>query len=616
MRALALSLVLLACDGAPGPLDAASDDASRDGARCLDDARVEVCAGGACETTRCRGDALCVEAACIPWAEADFTCGFELTRSAAVERQVFVQVDRGGFPRAQVHSLRFDFGDGVAGWGETLRHTYAAPGVYLVTLDVRTREGRTCQRRELAVIDPPAAHDPLRLTVNEIPELLNGSLPIERPGAPPERFVLALPPEGFTVDVAALEAPGDPVEGLALFAGERALTEGLRFEDGPIRRGTWRADAPLPIGALTFALEARTRSGRALRRELTVEIVPFGPSQRPAEPPILWLLRGDVDVFTTRREGDRLLSTPSPNGLPDLAEELALIGAQGPDAAANARYLRWIEDEIRAEVYRIYGVTPDGTPRDDIPLAIAWHHEPGAPDPAAFSPSGAFSMMRFGGTFDGYVGFSRISPWYAERIDDSTAEYGVATAGLVSILISTPVISDVLAPLAETPVGAHPLDGAALDPAFDAYALDADPDVLARHTTLRTIARYLALVVSSVTAHEMGHAMGLMPNGIPPAGFFGDVTDVPFVSPARTNRWHADLPGLNLMQAGGDYLGVIDDALRVLELPRGVDLIRIAEILALENRLSAYSRAYMQGRLTYLDDGSGEGTLRVGCRHR
>ncbi len=608
-----LAIVLLGCGTAPPAADGGLGDAGApDGARCLDDARYEVCLGGACDTRRCRGDELCADAACVPWTEATLTCGFTLRRDPAVERQVLVEVHPGGFPRAQVEAIRFDFGDGIAGYGEALRHPYAVPGVYPVTLDVRLTGLRTCRARQLAVIDPPADFDPLRLTVNEIPELLNGSVPLER-GAGPERFVLPLPAQGFTVDVMVLEAPGDPVTSLTLSANDRDVTDRLVFEDG-VRVGRWPVDEPFALGPLIFTLEGTTASGATHRRTLEVRVVPFDATRDPIDRPIVWLFRSDVDVFATRREGDTLVSTPGANGLADLPEELALLGAQGPDDAANATYLGWITEGIRREVYRTYGIAPDGTPLDDIPLTIVWQDEPGAPDPAAFSPTGDVSMMRFGGTFDGYVGYSRISAWNEERVDDSLAEYGVATAGLAGILTSTPVIKDVLAPLAAVPVGTHPRDAEALDPGFDRFALDVDPELAERHALLFTIARYLALVFASVTAHEMGHAMGLMPNGVPPAGFFGDVTDVPFVNPARTNSWHADLPGLNLMQAGGDYLGVIDEALATIELPRGVDLVRVAEILALENRLSAYSRAYMQGRLTYENDGSaGGGGLRVGC---
>jgi len=612
-----LVLLLVGC-GEGSTMDGGAEAAVPDGRRCLDDARYETCAMGSCVTARCRGDELCSEEGCAPFSSVELSCDFVLDYDPRVERRLLVQVAPGGFPRAQVEALRFDFGDGVAGWAETLNHDYEAPGVYPVTLDVRFEDARTCRSRQLAFIDPPADHDPLRLTVDEIPRLLNGSVPLDR-GLGPEPFVLSVPREGFTVDVSVLASPDDPVTDLSLTVAPLGdVTDRVRFEHGAVRIGQWRVDEPLPLGPATFRLAGRTGSA-AFSSELTVQVVELTPERDPFDRPMVWLFLSDVDLFTTTRQADgALLSEPFPNGRADLIEELALIGAQGADAEMNQIYLDWIRELVRREVYRTYGIAPDGTALDDIPLRVVWQDEPGAPDRADFAADGDVSLMRFGGTFDGFVGFSGISPWNESRTDDSGIERGVASAGLIGILSSTPIVSTVFAPITPgtgTPVGEDPLDAAALDPGFDRWALDAAPALLERHETLRSIARYIALVLASVTAHEMGHAMGLMPNGVPPNGFFGDVSDVPFVNPERTNPWHADLPGLNLMQAGGDYLGVLDEALTVLELPRGADLVRLAEVLALENRLSPYARAYLQGRLTYDSaDGMASG-LSVGCRH-
>lgn len=625
---LAGCVLLLGCGPSPAP-DAGSADGAPDGRRCLDDARYEVCEGGACTASSCRGDELCRDAACVPWTEADLFCDFELEYSGAIDRRVRVRVVAGGFPRSQVQALRFDFGDGVAGWGEDLRHDYAEPGAYVVSLEVRLTGHRVLRANRLARIDPPAGRDPSSLTVNAIPELLNGSVPFERGGLL-EAFTLSVPTDGFSVDITLLEDPADPVLSLSLTAdvpvGVRPagaeLIDGVIFEEGPrlrVRRGSWilaESDA-VPEGPLTLMLTTETESARHERSlSLRARIAP-----RPFDRPQVWLFRTDSDFFTSRVDGPGprfgLVSDEVPNGTWDLEEELALLGAQGPDAVLNERYLDWIKEMIREEVYRTYGVAPDGTPRDAIPLTIVWQGEPGAPDPADFDPAGDISLMRFGGTFAGFVGYSGISAWNIERTDDSTVDRGVATASLLGILTSTAVVSAALDPLKPgvgAPVGTHPLDAAALDPTFDRFALDADPEIAARHETLREIARYLALAIASVTAHEMGHAMGLMPNGVPPLGYFGDEGEVSFVSASRTNRWHADLPGLNLMQAGGDYLGVIDEALMSLELPRTVDLIVLARILALENRLSPYARAYLQGRLTYDSADGMEAGLRVGCR--
>lgn len=607
---------LLGCDGVDARPDDAAVDAAPTEPGCADLETRVVCDPD-CRREACRGDEVCSEAACVPWTEAPLFADFTL--ETGEDLRVAVTVREGGFPRRHVRALRFDFGDGASGWGEQLRHAYAAPGVYPVRLEVRMADGQILRAQRLAALGPLDEHAPLRLTVNEIPAALNGSEPYPREVGAPVPFRLRVPQRGFTVDVTLLADPDDPIDPAAVtLETEPPFGAPTLTFDADGVRGTWQVDAEAPEGAVTFTARARSASGARHVSALTVEAVAFGPALDPFERPLTWLFRRDTDFFTTRRASDGgLESALGPNGLPDLEEELRLLGAQGDDPTLDARYLAWILDAVREEVLRVYGVSPDGTATDDIPLDVVWLGDPGAPDPATFSPDGDFSMMRFGGVFDGFVGFSGISPHHAERMDDATADRGVATASLLSILLTTPVVSSALTPIDPErgqPVGAHPADAEVLDPGFDPYALDVAPERLARHDTLRTVARYLALVLASVAAHEMGHAMGLMPNGAPPDGFFGDTPEPLFVGDARTDRWHADLPGLNLMQAGGDYLGVIDEALATIELPRGADLLRVAEILALENRLSAYSRAYLQGRLTYVDGGAGRGGG-VGCRY-
>jgi len=608
MRPALLLLLLLGCDGSLDAPDASPEaDVGPTEPGCADLETRVVCDEG-CRREACRGDEVCEAAACVPWTEATLFADFTLDVSGL---RASVEVLPGGFPRRHVEALRFDFGDGTAGWGERLRHAYAAPGVYPVELEVRLTDGRVLSARKLAALGSLDEHRPLRLTVNAIPEALNGSAPYPREVGAPVPFHLRVPRSGFTVDVTLLPTPGDAIDPSAVTLRSEPPfgAPALAFDADGVR-GVWEVDADAPEGLVTFVAEATSEGGARHEARLTVEAVAFGPELDPFDAPLTWLFRLDTDFFTTRRAaGGGLESAPTPNGEPDLLEELRLLGAQGGDAALDAAFLRWILDAIRGQTLRVY--------EGEIPLDVVWQGDPGAPDPAAFRPDGAFSMMRFGGVFDGFVGFSGISPHHAERMDDSTADRGVATASLFSILLTTPVVSSALAPIDPArgqPIGAHPADAAVLDPGFDPWG-DVEPDALARYETLRTLARYLALVVSSVTAHEMGHAMGLMPNGAPPAGFFGDTPEPLFVGDERTDPWHADLPGLNLMQAGGDYLGVVDDALASLELPPGADLLRIAEILALENRPSAYARAYLEGRLTYVDGGAGRGGA-VGCRAR
>lgn len=582
---------------------------------CEDDAALVSCVGARCEPLRrCRGDELCVDAACVPWQTADLSADFTLARDPEDARLIKVEVIKGGFPRAQVDTLRFDFGDGVAGWDELVSHRYDAPGVYPVTLQVRLDGHRILTKRKLAVIEPGPDHQPLQLTINQLPSYVSGVEPIKFTSDKPSyHFAHHVPRDHFDIDLALLEDPADPLlmESLrfTIELGGVVLRElspllGQLSIEGSTLTIPIRADEPLPEGLLTLRFAARTAEGRALERTLNVQSVTLAPAQDPRSRPMIWLMRDDVDFFTTTRTAltgnrYRLDTVEGPDGKPDLLEELRLVGAQGADQALNARYLSWIRAELNKEIYRLFGIGPDGVAHDGIQMKLVWTGEPGAPDPATFDEAGDFSMMRFGGVFASALGYSGYSAHNQRRMDNSTRERGVASAGIISAFSALGVISEALAPLHlehGVILGAHPHDAQVLDPSFDPYA-DHPEAALARYWELRHVAQDLGLALAAVTAHEMGHAMGLMPVGLPPEGFFGEVHDCVFIGP-RTDSHHADLPGLNLMQAGGNQGALITELRNSVERPPR-DLLELVRLLAKETHLSPLSRAYLQGKLTY-----------------
>lgn len=590
---------------------------------CTADRAFETCDDGTCTETLCRTDEWCVEAQCVPWRQADYSVGFRLASDATDPSIVGVVVDEGGFPREFVEALRFDFGDGISGWDESARHQYAEPGVYPVELEVRLADNRTFRATRLAEFSPDSDHNPLFLTVNDIPEILNGSVPARSDAGTPEpeddldeAFHLQVVRDRFTVDVVLTPTAADPVDldTLELTAdvpfGEVAagepLTDELVFDERGIRgRFSLRPELAPPTGMVTLTLQAQTDGGAPYQRTLTVEVVELTPELDPFDRAQIWLFRTDTDFFTTRREegaGNQfvLVSTATPDGEPDFIQELTLMGALGDDPDLNAIYLQIIKDAIDLQIYRYFGIGEDGTPYDDIDLSIVWQGDDDAPSPADFSPQGDVSMMRFGGVFDGYLGFSIYAPYNQDRVDDSTVEYGVATAGILGTYTSSPVISDAFEPIHPdlgARLGDHPLDEVVLSPTFDPYT-STDADALARHADLMGVARYIGIGLAPIIAHEMGHAMGLMPDGLPPEGFFGNRPDISFIGAGRTNRHHTDFPGLNLMQAGGNFFDLVSRLNQIAEFSGG-GLVRLAEVLSLETELSPLSRAYMQRRLTY-----------------
>jgi hypothetical protein len=628
---LAVAVLAAACDGAApgafpadapvaladaGALDATAGDAPWDGA-------------AACGGSRCRGDELCVSGQCVPWSSAPLEVDFDLTPDPVRPRRLLLRVRPGGFPRERAEEIRFSLGDGAAGYGEAIAHEYAAPGVYPVDLEVRLEGYLVLRRSRLAIVAGPDGPPPsrLELTVDELPAYLNGSQPYRSdnrtPGDPADDyeapFSLLLPDRGFSVDVTLLEAAPGAFErsSLVLTAdvplGDGAIPAGtnlasrLAFEtvaDG-VPRARWLPSAAerFPPGPVTLRLSARDADGEQ-HQALSFETVSLGARRDPFARPMRWLFRFDLDLFTgvAGADGAVVAVVRGPNGVPDFSEELERLGAQGRHEGANAIYRRWVISRVIAEVYRIYRMAPDGTPRDGFGFSITHDGAPGAPDPGAFSPTGEVSMMRFGGTFPGALGYSDVSPYARERVDDTGPDRGVATAGILDALARTPFVSDELAPIRPgdgVPVGEHPHDDLVLADAFDRHdPANAEP-ANRRFDELSRVARFLGLAIATVTAHEMGHAMGLVPNGPPPEGFFADRPDVDFMGDELTSSFHADYPPVNLMQAGGNLAVAIAAGARLIELPEEYGLVDLAMAIALETRLSPYELAYFRRRLTY-----------------
>ncbi len=586
---------------------------------CVDLERLNECHDGECFNRTCRGDEVCEAGACVDWTTANLGLDFTIAPNED-PLGIRVQVAEGGFPRAHVDALRFDFGDGIGGWGESLTHQYKTSGVYPVTLVVRLAGYRELKLTKLAALNPADDFNPIRLTVNQIPDYLNGSEPaILNNGTPADTsddisqpFTLQVPRERFDINVGLLDA-NDPIDRSsvrlsALVDGvESDLSTELHFGDD--ETAIWglaliRSGNALPLGRVDIQVSAKTVSGKSYARELRVESVELPPEKDPFDRPMIWLLRDDVDFFTTTRTAlsgfkYSLDTAAGPNGVADFLEELTAMGAQGPDDTINLKFMNWIRSAISTEIYRIFGIGPDGVAHDEIELKLVWSNDAGAPVPADFTPTGDFSMMRLGGTFEGYLGYSRYAEFNEERINDSVLEYGVASAGVLTALTSTYGIADAFKAIhfeKGFPVGTHVEDATVFADGFDPYDRTR-PEAAERHRELKEVARYIALALAPVIAHEMGHAMGLMPNGLPPEGFFGNRPDVSFVG-SRTNSLHTDLPGLNLMQAGGDTLSLLGELDEAVEREQ-MSLIEVAKLLSLETSLSPLSRTYLQRKLTY-----------------
>lgn len=572
------------------------------------------------EPCACRGDESCVEDVCIPWQDAPLAADFELSVEG---RAVACTVVEGGFPRAFVDAVRFDFGDGAVGYGEALRHEYATDGVYTVDLVVRLRGYRELRASRLAVVGQGSSLDSrARLTIDGVPDYMNGSVPYDSDNGTPgdasddysADFHLLVPDVGVDVEIELIDAPGAEIDLASIsLTADRALGDGalpagtdladrLIWDPEPtsrVRRARWTigADARLPTGLVSLTLAATDGAGSTHREQLAFEAVELTAELDPLDRPMVWLMRFDMDLFSIAPAADGGVSVSAgPDGEPDFAQELAVIGATGE------AYRRWVIGEILGEIYRYYLMDPTGVPRDRIAMTLYADGAPGAPAPADFATDGSFSMLRFGGSLGSNFGRSLFAPHNEARVDDTTANLGVATASIIDALATTAFVAEELFPIYPgigVPVGDHPADPIVLAADFDRYAMDNTDELNRRYDELAAIARQLGQAIGAVAAHEMGHAMGLVPNDAPPAGFFGDRGDVTFVDADRTDSHHVDFPFLNLMQAGGNTIGLLADALESIEVPDDYGVVDMVRVLALENRLSPYARAYFQRSLTY-----------------
>jgi hypothetical protein len=499
--------------------------------------------------------------------------------------------------------------------------------VYPVELVVRLSGYRVLRATQLAIIGSadPAGFSPLAFTVDEMPAYLNGSRPYPTTDGSTHAFHLLLPTYGFTVDLTLLErGSGSAIDRgtLSLTADRPAgaaapgtnLASHLAFESGPtlkVPSASWtigEQDA-FPAGPVTLTLSATRTDGRGFKATLLVETatVALDAEHDPFSRPMSWLFRFDQDLFTTTAtvgtDGAIVLTTqPGPDGVPDFEQEVRPFGGQGPDATLNAVYLGWIQREILREVRRFYGIAPDGTPVWGIKMDFFVAGEPGAPDPASFKTDGEFSMLRFGGTMDPFLGRSLFSIYNHQRVDDTTPDLGIASAKIIQLASGTLELAHALDPYRADrgghPVGADPLDAMVLDPSFDRWSPANSAAQNDRFDALSRLAFWLGLAIANVTAHEMGHALGLMPDDAPPNGFFANRPDVAFMDPLHTNSHHSSFPNLNLMRAGG-FLSSIAGALGNLAIPPNTSVVDLLTLLGKENRLEPYSKAYLQGRLSY-----------------
>ena len=131
------------------------------------------------------------------------------------------------------------------------------------------------------------------------------------------------------------------------------------------------------------------------------------------------------------------------------------------------------------------------------------------------------------------------------RDDDSLPGRGVFITQLLRKATEFPALGPILReflPGVGTPLGDDPGDLALLESGSSSGI---------RGSLISIFTNILSLGAAAICAHEMGHSLGLVPEGLPPEGLFSSVPGLPFAV-KQTTGLHVDTEGANLMQTGRD----------------------------------------------------------------
>jgi hypothetical protein len=382
---------------------------------------------------------------------------------------------------------------------------------------------------------------------------------------------------------------------------------------------TWTVDAGHALAAgsdVTFTVDVSDYAGNAAAtRTLTVDVADItktpagsngtpGTDRDPFNARQAWLLRFDQDIYAISASAGGSGAHPQPltvnsslgaNGTPDFREDLTLIGLNGPqsgtgastvtngsDTGTNAIVQRMVREATRGWLNRRYGVAYDGThSADSVEIEFLLEGETkstgGTVTAAGWNGSAGYSMMTFTGderanSSGGTIGRAFFDPRNRNDEDDSNTgnatgnNIGTFATHMIRVRLNDPLgtaFPTTFDPFISlnsrggTPVGNDNLDAVVLDDSF-VYASGTAPQKARFDLVQMAVQRY-AMYLSAVGAHEIGHSTGLVQDGAPPNGIFGNAhPNNTFVASGQfTTVTHLDVAGRNLMEAASSF----DDAI-------------------------------------------------------
>ena len=412
------------------------------------------------------------------------------------------------------------------------------------------------------------------LTINELPETMLGLEAVRWQGVE-TTFHWAVPPADWTIEVMVEHGPG------WCPSGPPALRWGF-VGDPPLLgaaspQGHWQAMAgaqrwqttvqtALPGGLGVFGVAATVDglSSAVVRLQVAArspDIDPFDTADRWAI--LLSRDRGHLAVTYNAGQFDvQTKGAPTPDGQADFIEALSALGLLGGDATFNDAMNTWFRTRMLRLMRQFYRLDPanGAMGADSVRVQIHFEGDPELPATAELAAQG-WSQMAVGGEDPQYkpggsTFFGRAEvDWHNTKPNDDTKPHlGVFSTALVRMVLTNgagAMLFKAYAPAsAGTPFGSQAGDAAFLAEDFDPEALPAGPQ-RNRGLQFKLIGRLLALALASVTAHEMGHSLGLVRSGLPPQGMLADVAGPWAVQ--KVPGGHIDTPGFNLMQTGSSF---------------------------------------------------------------
>jgi len=324
--------------------------------------------------------------------------------------------------------------------------------------------------------------------------------------------LLVLPRSGFVVHV-TLQAGATPIAPstfrLQAFPWSGAPAHDLTAfvpVDASGGLGVIPASNALPPGTYTLVAQIRDEQGvlgggsfDLAVRDFPRGAPPIGTGQK------IWY------DFTVDRDGD---------GAPDFPDDLASFGLASPAAPGIAADVEAdVIARVLARIEEIYhDEDPNGLGADPVEVAFS-ATDPGGSDVTRICVGGQApgTPQLIGSIFVDLDNASREGVWCSNVPATGLFPRGIhAWQGNGDYQSS---FGPTRPSLGGTPLGEHVLDAIVLDPGFDPGSATAEE--LARWDDAMTAITNFSNVLAGVTAHETGHALGLVAPGIPGVGLFG-----------------------------------------------------------------------------------------------